>query len=174
MHDPANSQQPMQRHPQRPNLPWALDELLELAGIGKSAFRQMRRIGAVEPPTPPTAGARYGPHHLKQIKSVLRLAQKRDLSRTAACELVAAERLAVSRSRPTRARAKTAAVLCFVGRIRGLAESAFLVYDKRLSKGASLLLDNAARSIRHELMVMQVATAVPRKPQVASKVHRIR
>ena len=108
----------------------------------------MRRIGAVDPPTPPTAGARYGLHHLTQIKSVLRLAQKRGLSRTAACEIVAAERLAINRASPSRARAKAVAVLCFAGRVRRLAEGAYLVYDKRLSKDETRLVDNAVRSIR--------------------------
>ncbi len=128
----------------------------------------------MDPPVPPTRGARYDEHHLRQVWTVTQLSEEKGISRTAACELIAAERLAINQPSPSRTRAKTVATLCFAGRVRRIADGAYLVCDKRLSRGELLLVDNAIRSIQRELLARRTAIARLREPLPASKVHRIR
>ena len=127
---------------------WKLSELLTRAGIEQRAFRQMRSSGAVDPPSGSKRGARYGHEHLAQIQRVLRIAQRRGLSRSAACEFVSAENETSRRSPAVLSRNRAAAALSFKGTVRCLMPGVFLVYKKQLSGLEKVLINDATLRFR--------------------------
>ena len=150
---------------------WCLAALLKLAGIKESAFRQMRRVGAVDPPLGSRSNATYERGHLDQVHAVLRLAKRCEISRAAACELIAMER-ATQQPASALSRIRTAARLCFTGRVRRLSSGVYLVFDDSMPSPEKELLESMSKSLRRELAVVrQVERRVTTRP---STIHRIR
>lgn len=144
---------------------WKLSELLMRAGIEERAFRQMRSTRAVDPPSGTKRGARYGYEHLAQVQRVLRIAQRRGLSRSAACELVSEENETSRRSPAVQSRNRAAAALSFKGNVRCLMPGVFLVYQKQLSGLEKVLIDDATlrfRKANQELTATKSASTTMR------------
>lgn len=163
----------MSKDVSRSHANWTLTELLSRAGIKESAFREMRRTGAVDAPTGTTSAARYGEHHFSQIRRVLNVAKQRGLSRSAACELVAADAPRPNRSPAVQSRVRAAAALSFTGNVRRLAPEVFLVYAKQLADFEKGLVDEATKTFKRELAVKRGIERLRAVP-VKSTIHKLR
>lgn len=140
---------------------WTLSELLMRAGIEERAFRQMRSVGAVDPPSGKNRGARYGYEHLTQIRRVLLIERRRGLSRAAACELVSDENETSRRSPAVQSRNRAAAALSFKGSVRSLMPGVFLVYQKQLSGFKKALIDETTLRFRRANRALAAAKSAP-------------
>lgn len=150
---------------------WNLAELLRRAGISDRAFRQMRDTGAVGEPNGKNRGARYGPEHLNQIRRVLYVQSRRDLTMVAACEFVSAETSSNRRSPAVQSKNRAAADLSFKGTVRRLMPDVFLVYPKELSSFERRLIDEVTLRFRSQLKLRQ-ASAEAASDGMRSTVYR--
>ena len=154
--------------------PWRLRELLERAGIKESAFREMRRTGAVSPPGRPTSSAYYDLSHLKQIQAVLRLADRQGISRAAACNLIGLSRSTPLGRGASSSRIRQAAALCFSGAVRKISDGIFLVSAKPQTAAERTLLDATAKHMRRELAVRLRVQDCTSPDSRRTTVHRIK
>ena len=154
--------------------PWQLRELLERAGIKESAFREMRRTGAVSPPSRPTSGAYYDLGHLKQIQAVLRLADRQGISRAAACDLMGSSRSASLGRGASSSRIRQAAALCFSGTVRKISDGTFLVAEKPHEAADRTFINATVKLVKREFAIRSRVQAGSSPGRQTTTVHRIK